>query len=159
VRTFYLSNVAQQTDINDIVTTLRNVLTAAKMFAVQGENAIVVRGSPDEILLAKSLIASLDLPKPEVLVDVYVMEVSRDKLRNIGISPPTSLSVSSSSTATLNQIGRTSSYSYSIGSAALELLLTDSESRVLENPSIRAVDGQKASLKIGEKIPVATGSY
>jgi general secretion pathway protein D len=159
VRTFYLSNAAQQTDINDIVTTLRNVLTGAKMFAVQSENAVVVRGSPDEILLAKSLIASLDLPKPEVLVDVYVMEVSRDKLRNIGISPPTSLSVSSSSTSTLNQIGRTSSYSYSIGSAALELLLTDSESRILENPSIRAVDGQKASLKIGEKIPIATGSY
>lgn len=160
VRTFYLTNVGQQADLNDVITTLRNVLTPnVKMFAVQSQNAIVVRGTPDEIMLAKSLIASLDLPKPEVLVDVYVMEVSRDKIRNIGISLPTSLTVTSSSTATLNQIGSTSSYSYSIGQAAAELLLTDSDTRVLQNPSLRALDGQRATLKIGEKIPTATGSY
>jgi general secretion pathway protein D len=87
------------------------------------------------------------------------MEVSRDKIRNIGISLPTSLTVTSSSTATLNQIGSTSSYSYSIGQAAAELLLTDSDTRVLQNPSLRALDGQRATLKIGEKIPTATGSY
>jgi len=129
------------------------------MFAVQGQNAIVVRGTPDEILLAKNLIVSLDTPKPEVLVDIYVMEVRSDKVRNIGVSPPTSLTVTSSSTATLNQVGRSSSYSYSIGQAQAELLLTDSDTRVLQNPSVRAVDGQKASLKIGQKIPIATGSY
>jgi general secretion pathway protein D len=110
-------------------------------------------------VLAKSLITSLDVSKPEVLVDIYVMEVSRDKLRNIGISPPTSLAVTVSSSATLNQIGRSSSYSYSLGQAAVDLLLTDSDTRIIQNPSLRAVDGQKATLKIGERIPVATGSY
>jgi len=159
VQTFYLSNVSQQSDLNDIQTTLRNVLPNAKMFSVPSENAIVVRGTPDEIMLGKSLITSLDVPKPEVLVDIYVMEVSRDKLRNIGISPPTSLAVTVSSSATLNQIGRSSSYSYSLGQAAVELLLTDSDTRIIQNPSLRAVDGQKATLKIGERIPVATGSY
>lgn len=159
VRTFYLTNASQQSDMNDITTTLRNVLIGAKMYAVPSQNAIVVRGTPDEILLAKSLISSLDLPRPEVLVDVYIMEVSRDKLRNIGISPPTSLTVTSSSSSTLNQIGRSSSYSYSIGQAQLELLLTDSDTQIRQNPSVRAVDGQKAMLKVGERIPVATGSY
>ncbi len=159
VRTFYLSNVSQQSDLNDIQTTLRNVMPNAKLFAVQSQNAIVVRGSPDELMVAKSLITSLDTAKPEVLVDIYVMEVSRDKLRNIGISPPTSLAVTVSSSATLNQIGRSSSYSYSLGQAAVELLLTDSDTRIVQNPSIRAVDGQKATLKIGQRIPIATGSY
>ena len=159
VRTFYLSNVSQQSDLNDIQTTLRNVMPNAKLFAVQSQNAIVVRGSPDELMVAKSLITSLDTAKPEVLVDIYVMEVSRDKLRNIGISPPTSLAVTVSSGATLNQIGRSSSYSYSLGQAAVELLLTDSDTRIVQNPSIRAIDGQKATLKIGQRIPVATGSY
>ena len=159
VRTFYLSNVMQQNDINDVQTALRNVITSAKLYGVQSQNAIVVRGTPDELLLAKDLIASLDLPKPEVLVDLYVMEVSREKLRNIGISLPTSLTVTSSSSSTLNQIGRSSSYSYSVGQASVELLLTDSDTQVLQNPSIRAIDGQKATLKIGERIPVATGSY
>ena len=39
------------------------------------------------------------------------------------------------------------------------MLLSDSDTKVLQNPSIRATDGQKADLKIGERIPVATGSY
>jgi general secretion pathway protein D len=162
LKTFYLSNIAQPSDLNDVVTTVRNVIPMVKVFAVAGQNAIVVRATPDEILLAKQIIASLDLAKPEVLVDVYVMEVSRDKLRNMGFSPPTSLAVttnSSSTSTTLNQIGRSSSYSYSIGQAAVEMLLTDSDTRVIENPSIRAVDGQKATLKVGKRIPIATGTY
>lgn len=170
---FYLSNVAQQNDLNEVVTTLRNVLTPeVKLFGVPGQNAIVVRGTADEILLAKQLIAGLDRAKPEVLVDIYVMEVSRQKMRNIGISPPTSFSVTantststnsagstSTTSSTLNQLGRSSSYSYTIGQATAELLLTDSETRVLQNPSVRAVDGQEASINIGSKIPIATGSF
>jgi general secretion pathway protein D len=173
VKIFYLSNVAQQNDLNEVVTTLRNVLTPeVKLFAVPGQNAIVVRGTTDEILLAKSLITGLDRAKPEVLVDVYVMEVSRNKLRNIGISPPTSFSVTantntttnsdgstSSTSSTLNQLGRSSSYSYTIGQATAELLLQDSETRVLQNPSVRAIDGQEASINIGSRIPIATGSF
>jgi len=87
------------------------------------------------------------------------MEVSRDKLREIGLSPPTSLTVSSGSSQTLNQIGRTSAYSISIANAAADFLLTDSDTRVLQNPRLRAVDGQKATLKLGERLPVATGTY
>jgi general secretion pathway protein D len=173
VKTFYLSNVSQQSDLNEVLTALRNVLAQeAKTYSVPGENAIVVRGTPDEILLAKQLIASLDLPKPEVLVDVYVMEVSRDKVSTIGVSPPTSLSVTANSntttnsdgdtvtnSTTLNQLGRSSSYSYTIGQAQAEMLLTDSDTRVLQNPSVRAIDGQKATLNIGQRIPIATGSF
>jgi general secretion pathway protein D len=162
LKTFYLSNVGQASDLNDVVTTLRNIIPSVKIFAVPAQNAIVLRATPDEILLAGQLISSLDLAKPEVLVDVYVMEVRRDKLRNIGLSPPTSLTVTandSSTSTTLNQLGRSSSYSYSIGQAAVEMLLTDSDTRVLQNPSIRAVDGQKAGIKVGLRSPVATGSY
>jgi general secretion pathway protein D len=172
IKTFYLSNISQPSDLNDIVTTLRNVSPNVRLFGVPGQNAIVVRGTPDEILVAKQLIASLDLPKPEVLVDVYVMEVSRTLVRAMGISPPTSLSVTensdtttnsdgSTSTAnsTLNQIGRSSSYSYTIGQAQAEMMLTDTDTRVLQNPRVRAVDSQKATLNIGQRIPIATGSF
>ncbi|MDR3736980.1 MAG: hypothetical protein P4L10_15770 [Acidobacteriaceae bacterium] len=156
---FYLSNISQQSDLNDIQSALRNVLTGAKTYSIAGQNAIVVKGTADEILLAKSMIRALDRARPEVLVDVYVLQVKRDKERELGISPPTSLSISSSSSSTLNDIGSTSSYSYSMGNAAADLLLSDSTTRLLQNPRIRALDGQKATLKIGERIPVATGTY
>jgi general secretion pathway protein D len=87
IKTFYLSNISQPSDLNDIVTTLRNVSPNVRLFGVTGQNAIVVRGTPDEILVAKQLIASLDLPKPEVLVDVYVMEVSRTLVRDHSRKP------------------------------------------------------------------------
>lgn len=156
---FYLRNVSQQADLNDIQTALRNVFQTAKLYAVPSQNAIVMRGTPDELQLAHLLIASLDSPRPEVLVDITVMEVSRDKERKIGISPPTSLTINSGSSQTLNQIGRSSAYSISVGQAAVDFLLTDSETRILQSPRLRAVDGQKATLKLGEKLPVATGSY
>lgn len=159
VQVFYLSNVGQQTDLNDVQTTLRQTLTDAKFYAVPGQNAIVVNGTPDELMLAKMLVSSLDKPKAEVMVDITVMEVSRDKLRNLGLSPPTSITVSAGSSATLNQLGQTSAYDFSIGSATAELLLTDSDTRILQNPRLRASDGQKATLKIGSRIPIATGSY
>lgn len=159
MQVFYLSNISQQTDITDIQTALRSLLANSRMYALPSQNAIVVHGTPDELFIAKRMIQALDRPRPEVLVDVYVMEVSRDKLRNIGISAPTSISVSPASSTTLNAIARTSSYSFSMGTASAELLLTDSDTKILQNPRIRALDGQKATLKIGQKIPYATGSY
>ncbi len=159
IQIFYLKNVSQQNDFNDIQTGVRNVLPTAKLFGVASQNAIIIRGTPDELMLAKVLIAALDMPKPEVLVDITVMEVSRDKIREIGLSPPTSLTVSSGSSQTLNEIGRSSSYSISVGTAAVQFLLTDSDTRILQSPRLRAVDGQKATLKLGEKLPVATGTY
>jgi general secretion pathway protein D len=50
-------------------------------------------------------------------------------------------------------------FAVTIGSATANLLLTDSNTKILQNPRIRATDGQKATMKIGEKIPIATGSY
>ncbi len=159
VQIFYLKNVTQQSDLNDVQTAIRNLLPNAKIYAVVSQNAIMMRGTPDELQLTKLIVSGLDQPRPEVLVDVTVMEVSRDKLREIGLSPPTSLTVSSGSSQTLNQIGHTSAYSISIGNAAAQFLLTDSNTRVLQNPRLRAVDGQKATLKLGERLPVATGTY
>lgn len=180
VQTFYLTNVAQQNDLNDIQTALRNVFTTAKLYGVPSQNAIIMRGTPDELLLAEKLINDLDKARAEVVVDVAVMEVSRDKLRKMGIQLPQTGSVSfqqsNASTATttantststttsgltLNNLAHlnSSNFAVTIGAAAVNLLLSDTDTRILQNPRLRASDNQKSSLKIGEKLPVATGSY
>jgi len=156
---FYVGNVSQASDFTGIQTALRNVFQSARIFGIESNDTIVMLGTPDELRLAKMLIASLDEPKPEVLVDVTVMEVSRDKMREIGLSPPTSLTVNSGSSQTLEQIGHTSAYSITIGQAAADFLLTDSNTQILQNPRLRALNGEQASLKLGERLPVATGSY
>jgi general secretion pathway protein D len=183
VQTFYLSNASQQNDLNDIQTALRNVLVNAKLYGVPSQNAIVMRGTPDELALAQKLINDLDKARPEVVVDVAVLEVTRDKLRNMGIQLPqsatvnlqastsTSSSSSSSSTSTssssstssltLNTLGHLNgtNFALTVGQAQAEMLLTDSDTKVLQNPRVRATDGQQATLKIGSRIPIATGSY
>jgi general secretion pathway protein D len=181
VQAFYLSNVAQQNDLNDIQTALRNLLTNAKLYGVPSQNVIVIRGTPDELLLSQRLIEDLDKPRPEVVVDVSLIEVDRDRTRTIGLElpgsfgvalqPPNAGSTTSSTTTsttsgtsqnlTLNNLANLNGteFAVTVGAATANLLLTDQNTRVLQNPTVRATDGQKADLKVGERIPVATGSY
>ena len=50
-------------------------------------------------------------------------------------------------------------FAITIGGGTLNALLSDTDTKVLSDPSIRASDGQTATMKIGSRIPVATGSY
>jgi general secretion pathway protein D len=182
VQTFYLTNAAQQQDANEVLTALRNVLDPSiKITLVASQNAIILRATPDQLLLAQKLINDLDRSRSEVVVDVAVLEVNKDKTRSLGISLPTSITLtpqatpgtttsSSSSTSgssttpsnfTLNTLANinATNFAVTIGGGTLTALLSDSDTRVLQNPRIRATDGQRAQLKIGQRIPVATGSY
>jgi len=179
VQTFYLSNAWQQNDLNDVQTAIRNVLPNTKVYGVPSQNAIVMRATPDELTMAQKIINDLDKARPEVVVDVAIMEVDKDKLRNIGLSwpgsisfalqPPTSTSTTTTTTTdttsstalTLNNLANlnANNFAVTVSAATANLLMTDSDSKILQNPRIRATDGQKASLKVGSKIPIATGSY
>jgi len=168
IRVLYLANATQQNDLNDIQTALRNVLPNSKLYGVQSQNAIVMRGTPDELLLASQLIDDLDKARPEVMIDVAVMQVDRDKVRKIGLQWPQTLSASlkttsteSDATLTLNDLANLNAknFSLTVGTAEADMLLTDTDTQVLQNPRMRAADGQKATMKIGERIPIATGSY
>jgi len=177
VRVFYLSNITADKDLTEIVTAIRNMFTPAlaKMNVITAQNAIVVRDTPDKILLVGKLIGALDKAKSEVVVEVSIAEVNLDNQHTVGVSPSTSISVTpnvptssgSGSTTTsaallaLNQLRHLSTADYSINlpSATVTALLSNNNTRILQNPEIRAVDGLKASLKIGDRVPVATGSF
>jgi general secretion pathway protein D len=181
VQTFYLTNAWQQNDLNDVQTALRNVLTNIKVYGVASQNALVVRGTPDELLLAQKLINDLDKARPEVVVDIAVMEVSKNWERNLGISWPASATVALNKQSTSSNSGsgtdsgsgnntnnltlynlshlNSNDVAVTVGAATANLLLTDSNTKILQNPRLRATDAQKATMKIGERIPIATGSY
>ncbi|MEK6397494.1 MAG: type II and III secretion system protein, partial [Terriglobus sp.] len=94
VQTFYLSNAATQADQNELLTALRNVLEQdVKIFLVPSQNAIVERGTPDQLMLTQELLNNLDRPHSEVVVDVAVLEVNRDHSRNLGLTLPQSVTV------------------------------------------------------------------
>ena len=186
IKTFYLSNLSQPTELQDVVNAMRTILEVSRIQQLPSQGAIVVRGTPDQMALAQKLIDDLDKAKPEVVVEVAVMQVSRDKMRNLGISPPTSASVAlnpniTQSTTTGTGTGSTNTgttsgtpntinlntlanlnatdFQVTIPPATANALLSDSTTKIVQNPQIRALDGQKASLKIGDRVPVATGSF
>ena len=187
VQTFYLTNAWQQNDLNDVNTALRSLIANGKFYAIQSQNAIVARGTPDELLLAEKIVHDLDKARGEVVVDIAVLEVSKNWEKTLGLSWPSSFGVSlqpscassntcgtsSTSSTTTGTTGTTTvsptlydlahlkatDFAVSVGSATLNLLLTDNNTKVLQSPRIRATDGQKATMMIGSKIPIATGSY
>jgi len=181
IKTFYLSNLSQPTELQDVVNAMRTILEVSRIQQLPSQGAIVVRGTPDQMALAQKLVDDLDKAKPEVLIEVAVMQVSRDKTRKLGISPPTSASVqlqpnvntttttttttpstpSSSTGFSLNTLANLNAtdFQVTIPQATATALLGDTNTKIIQNPQIRALDGQKASLKIGDRVPVATGSF
>ena len=64
VQTFYLGTSSQQNDSNEVVVAIRNILPPdVKIYLVPGQNAVVMRATPDELVLAQKLINDLDRPK------------------------------------------------------------------------------------------------
>src|SRR5271170_2352838 len=184
LKTFYLSNLSAPTELQDVVNAIRAVLDVQRVQQLLSQNALVVRGTPDQIALAEKLVDDLDKARPEVIVDIAVLQVSKDKSRTLGMSWPSSATVtlqsnintttptttttgvttSSSSNSTglsLNTLGNLNAtdFQVTIPSANLSAVMGDSDTKMLQNPQVRALDNQKATLKIGERVPVATGSF
>jgi general secretion pathway protein D len=179
VRTFYLSNVAAAQDLTEITTGLRQMLDLKRLQQVNAQNAIIVRDTPDKLALIEKIIKDIDKAKPEVVIQVEILQASTDNMRNLGILPPQSTTVtinpnysstSTSTTATtsttsngiqLNQLTHLnqSDVVFTIPSATANFLMTDSATKIIQNPEIRAIDGQQAKLNIGQRVPVATGSF
>ncbi|HKD06620.1 MAG TPA: cohesin domain-containing protein [Bryobacteraceae bacterium] len=207
VKVFYLNNISGPQEIQEIVTVLRTVVDIQKVFNSTSQNALVVRCDADTMALVEKLIADLDKPHGECVIDVMVLEVSSTYMRSLstafaptgistslvfaprpGITTPGAQSSSSSSSSgsstsggtttggttttpstttaitsiPLSNLGRISSADYSLTTlpgAQFEAVLNDSSTRIIQAPQIRATDNLKASIKIGDKVPTATGSF
>jgi len=206
VKVFYLKNITSVQEFQEIVTAVRSITDIRRMFTYNAQNAVMCRGSVDQIALAEKLFSDLDKPKSEVVLDVVVMYANRDRTRNIaaglvsggnaglsipiGFNPSTALTTGTASTATgtattsgttvgsttttgtstttsssgsvqISNIGKLSfnDFSISLPSLLFQAIITDNKTKVLQSPQVRASDGQKVSLRIGDKVPYATGSY
>jgi general secretion pathway protein D len=174
IRTFYLSNTVLPQELTEVVSGLRQLLDLKRIQQVNSRNAIVIRDTPAKLTLAEKFIRDLDTAQPEVVIQVSVLQVRRDHLRSLGISPDTSASLtftprafsnsakSSGNTALpLNELRHLSGGDYSIQlpGAAAQALLSDSATEIIQDPRIRILDGQPAKLRIGDRVPVATGSF
>src|SRR5580693_1400213 len=189
VQTFYLSNTLTPQDLTEIVNGLRQLLDLHRLSQVNSQNAIVIRDTPDKLMLASKIIKDIDKAKPEVLIHVQVLTASVMRMRDLGILPGQSVSVAFQPRSALNPNGNTSSsnnsgsggstttttnnqvslnnlkrlstqdWAITLPGAQANAILTDDRSKIIQDPELRVTDGQKATLKIGSRVPVATGSF
>ena len=165
VRTFYLSNA----DLKETVDLLRVVIDARKISAVTGTNAIALKDTPERIAAAGRLIAAIDKARPEVVIDVEVLEVDRGRLKEYGlqIASPGSTGINGAvginrDTLTLRDLQTLTSadvFLTAFPTLFYRLLKTDSSARMLANPQLRAQEGTSAQAKFGERVPVPNTTF
>jgi len=171
VQIFYLSNTTLPQDMTEIVTGLRQLLDLKRIQQVNSQNALLIRDTPDKLAIVEKIIRELDKAKPEVVIQVEVLQARHDRVHELGITPDSTATLtfinpdsssSSSSNANkvpLNKLLSGGDYSVTLPGATVHALMTDSATRIIQNPELRSIDGQAAKLRVGDRVPVATGSF
>lgn len=157
VRTFQLSNA----DSKYVQTLLKTTLKIKDVALDERTNTLVIRDTPDAIAVAEKIIAAHDHADAEVMLEVEVLEVSRDRLSNLGIKWPDGVSLTTPIDAngqlTLGALRDLTSRQLLVSpplSATLNLRLQDTDASLLASPRIRARHKEKARILIGDKVPV-----
>lgn len=159
VRVFHLAHAEAKTT----ATLLQNMLRIQPPFVDERANLIALREPPEIIALAERLVALHDQGEAEVMLEVEVLEVKTSRLTELGINFPSSFSLTP--LAAQGQTGLTVDSFRSLDSSRLGLSVAGlmvnlrrevGDFNTLANPRIRSRSKQKATILIGDKVPVIT---
>ncbi len=160
VQPFYLSNA----DLKEAMDLLRMTLDARRISPLTANNVLTLKDTPERVAAAARLLTAIDKARPEVIIDVELIEVDRTRLQEYGLqfASPESVGVNGSITFDENPITLRSLRNLSQSDVALanlpglyyRLLKSDANSRILANPQLRVSEGSTAQARFGEKIPV-----
>jgi general secretion pathway protein D len=160
VRTFHISNG----DAKYILSVLKSVLKIKDGLVDERSNTLVLRDTPEALEVAAKVIAAHDLADAEVMLEVQVLEISRDRLTDLGIKWPDGATISTPAptggTLTLGALGNLTHNQLPVTplSLSLNLKLQDTDANLLASPRIRVRDHEKAKILIGDKVPVITNT-
>jgi len=160
VKTIYLTNA----DPKQAQTLLKTVLNAKTLFIDERSNQIVIRDTPENVRMAEKLLASLDLPEPEVMMEVEVLEITRSSLQDLGINYPNKAAFQATPLSAdglrLGDIAQQDKNTIAVSpiAASVNLLKQAGVTNVLASPRIRARNREKAKILIGARVPVITNT-
>ncbi len=170
IKVFYLSNINAQDIFAALQQMLRSQIRAPNIFVDKTLNTVTIRDTPANIMLAAKLIRKWDKPRGEVVVDLEIMEVSRQRLREIGVDLDNAAvglryagpgAVEDTGWFNLGQLklGAGSSYEISLPSALIRFLQADSDTRVLAQPRLRGVGDEEMKTLVGQKVPIPQTTF
>jgi general secretion pathway protein D len=167
VRTFYLSNA----DVKEVIDLLRIVVDVRQISPITATNAISLKDTPERIAAASRLISAIDKARPEVVIEVEVLEVDRARLRELGLQiaspgdPPIGISGSADvnrdglTLETLRNLTASDVFMYDVPGIYYRLLKNDANTRTLASPQLRTSEGITAQARFGERVPVPNATF
>ena len=168
VRTFYLSNA----DLKETMDLLRMVVDARRIAPTTATNALTIKDSPERVAAAARVLSAVDKARPEVVIEVELLEVDRTRLLEYGLqiaSPSSpgingtaSIAADASSNVTLRTLRNLTQSDILAGnlpSLYYRLLKTDTNTRTLANPQLRTSEGLAAQARFGDRVPVPVTTF
>jgi len=165
VRTFYLSNA----DVKETLDLLRIVIDNRRLAPITATNALSIKDTPERVAAAGRLIAAIDKARPEVIIDVELLEIDRTRLREYGlqIASPGSPGINGAvdvnrddlTLRDVRSLSQSGVFLTNLPALFYRLLKSDSNTRTLANPQLRTSEGMTASARFGERVPVPVTTF
>ncbi|HSC27124.1 MAG TPA: secretin N-terminal domain-containing protein [Vicinamibacterales bacterium] len=165
VRTFFLSNA----DPKEVIDLLRIVADVRQVSQITATNSVSLKDTPERIAAAARLITAIDKARPEVVIDVELLEVDRTRLKEYGLQIASPGSDGISGQADVNREGLTlrdlqnltsaDVFMYGVPGLYYRLLKNDVRTRALANPQLRTSEGIAAQARFGERVPVPITTF
>ena len=174
IRTFFVSHM-DATELTQILLQMVRVAGMAIQPQIQANktaNTITARATTPVMQIIERVIDSQDKPRAEVMVDVQILEVSRERAKRYGLDlgtysaalafSPEAAPSDTSKPFNLNTISQgvsTADFYLSVPAAVVRFLESDSQTKVLAKPNLRGTEGQKLTLNLGEDVPVPSTTF
>ena len=170
IKTFYLSNINAEEIRAQFMLILRTSTGRAPILIVDKNlNSVTIRDAPEVLELAEKLIQLWDKPKGEIVLDLEIMEVSRIKLKQLGVEFEQSIiglryrgaDAPDEGWEVLNDLDFTKSENFQISfpSAILQFLESDADTKIISQPRLRGIDGEEMTYLVGDKIPIPRTTF
>ena len=174
IRTFFISH-ADATELSTLLVALVRVAGMAiqpQIVANKTTNTLTVRATAPVVAIVERVIEANDKPRAEVMVDVQILEVSRERAKRYGLEltsysaalafSPEAAPAADGKAFNLNTVSQgisTADFYLAVPSAVVRFLESDSQTKVLAKPNLRGAEGQKLSLNLGEDVPIPSTTF
>jgi hypothetical protein len=142
------------------------LIDAKKIATNEQLNAIILRDTADKVKVAERIIRANDKARAEVVVDIELLQLNSSKLLDLGVTWPSSLSTqintgSEDNTVRLSDLGdlNQSNWTITVPSFAYDFVKTSTDAQLLAKPQLRISEGERATLTIGDRVPVPVTSF
>ena len=133
-----------------VLSALSMIIDESRMRLDPESKGIIVRATADELAEVEAFLADIDQPIPQVVLEVWVQEMTADALRNLGIDWKGIPSFEESTAPVFLEL-EWKPWDLVL---ALRLLEEKGDAKLLANPKITTVSGKKASIFVGDRVPV-----